>query len=61
MWVETVKEMQALNRVGRIQRLRDGLGEEPVGGDNAVCRRTKNSFLFPSGLKHLYFQYLESP
>ena len=61
VWVETVKETQALNRVGRIQTLRDGLGEKPAGGDNAVCGRTKNSFLFSAGLKHLYFQYLESP
>lgn len=34
--------------------------EKLVRGENPVCGRTKNSFLFSAGLKHLHFQYLES-
>lgn len=41
MWAENVKEVQALNRVGRIQRHRDNPGEEPARRENPVCGRTQ--------------------
>ena len=41
MWAETVKEVQALNGVGRIQGHRDNPGEEPDRRENPVCGRTQ--------------------
>lgn len=36
------------------------LEENQQGEKNPVCGRMENSFLFPTSLKHLHFQYLES-
>ena len=50
MWIE---------QDGQNSETRMAREEKPVEGENPVCGRTKNNFLFSAGLKHLHFQYLE--
>lgn len=60
MWAENVKEVQALNRVAESKDLAIALEKNQLGEKIQSVGEHKNSFPFPTGLKHLQFQYLQS-